>query len=470
MITATAWLALSASGAQAAPGAATAKAAFTVVRMKSAAGPAVVLRPTGAIRGMALFLSGDGGWITGLAEAMAQRGLIVAKVSTPIFLKSLETGNNVCVNPNYALLGMGQDIQHKLGLLRYQKPILIGYSSGATLAYGAFAQAPAGSYKAAFSFGFSPDIIGAKPWCKAPGINAAPIAHPQKGWLFTPPQKLPGPWIVMQGMQDQATPPAAAKRFTASVGGARYIALPGVGHGFAAQAKWMPQFLAQLSPLLTPTTPAASTQASADVAGLPLTIVADPAARKTDLMAVMYSGDGGWAGLDRAVATQLAASGVPVVGVDSLDYFWTARTPGEAGNDLARIISHFRQAWQRPRVILLGYSFGADDLPYIVGALPPALRPAISRVSLLGLSPTADFQFHLTSWLDLSNENAKPTIPAIERLKGLPMQCIRGSDESDSACPGIPAGYVSQVTLPGGHHFEGNAELIAQTVLHGLTS
>jgi type IV secretory pathway VirJ component len=226
--------------------------------------------------------------------------------------------------------------------------------------------------------------------------------------------------------------------------------------------------------MLAPVAPAMSTQAgpqlAADVAGLPLTIVADPAARKTDLMAIMYSGDGGWAGLDRAVAGQLAAAGVPVVGVDSLDYFWTARTPGHAGGDLARIVSHFSRQWGRPRVILLGYSFGADDLPYIVGALPPALRPMISRVSLLGLSPTADFQFHLTSWLDLSSATARPTVPAIEQLKGLPMQCIRGADESDSACTAIPAGYASQVLLPGGHHFDGNAALIAQSILHGLTS
>jgi type IV secretory pathway VirJ component len=41
-------------------------------------------------------------------------------------------------------------------------------------------------------------------------------------------------------------------------------------------------------------------------------------------MAVMYSGDGGWVGLDRDVAAVLAKAGVPVVGIDSLSYFWSA--------------------------------------------------------------------------------------------------------------------------------------------------
>lgn len=446
-----------------------AKSSFALSRMTSAAGPVTVLRPVGEARGLALFLSGDGGWINGLSEAMAQKGMIVARISTPRFLKALEAGKQRCLNPNYALLGLSEEIQHRFGQQRYMKPILVGYSSGATLAYGALVQAPAGSYRAAFSFGFAPDILGTKAWCKAPQLEASAVMRPTKGWLFAPARTVSEPWIVLQGAEDKAVSPVTARTFTTKVNGARYIELPKVGHGFAMMARWMPQFLSALDPLLAPakvTVPART--ADADVAGLPLTLVTDPAARHTDLMAVLYSGDGGWAGLDRQVSAQLAAQGVPVVGVDSLSYFWTARTPREAGTDLGRIISHFSRQWQRPRVLLLGYSFGADDLPYIVASLPPEMRPMIGRVSMLGLSASADFQFHLASWLDLSSDNALPTVPEIERLKGLPLQCIRGADESDSACPAIPAGFASQAILPGGHHFEGNAALIVQTMLHGM--
>jgi len=47
----------------------------------------------------------------------------------------------------------------------------------------------------------------------------------------------------------------------------------------------------------------------------------------SNTFAIIMSGDGGWAGLDHDVAAALSANGVPVVGLDSLRYYWTARTP-----------------------------------------------------------------------------------------------------------------------------------------------
>lgn len=186
------------------------------------------------------------------------------------------------------------------------------------------------------------------------------------------------------------------------------------------------------------------------------------------MMAVLYSGDGGWVGLDKDVAGQLARGGIPVVGVDSLSYFWSPRTPQEAAHDLSAIIRGYSRHWHRPRILLVGYSFGADVLPYIVGGLPAAQRAQVQRLSLMGLSPTADFQFHLSSWLDMDSDSQYPTIPAIERLRGVPMLCVRGTLENDSACPSIPAGLAQMVVVPGGHHFDRNAPLLVSHMLQGL--
>jgi type IV secretory pathway VirJ component len=86
----------------------------------------------------------------------------------------------------------------------------------------------------------------------------------------------------------------------------------------------------------------------------------------------------------------------------------------------------------------------------------------------LGLSSTADFQFHLGSWLDIDSAGSMPTVPAIENLHGLPIQCVRGQLEDDSACPTIAAGVAQKIIVPGGHHFDRNAPLIAGVVLRGL--
>lgn len=429
-------------------------------------------RPAGPIKGVAIFLSGDGGWKLGvvdMAKALAGQGVAVAGISTPALLKALDGNGEACVNPNYALQALAQDYEHRLGLPRYVKPMLVGYSSGATIAYAALAQAPAGTWRAAVSLGFGPDIGGTKTWCKIPGVSVSRITKPEAGWLFSPAPHLAAPWLVLQGAADEVVDPATTRAFTRQVPQAQLIELPKVGHGFSVEANWMPQFKVAFTPLLEPqVAPPVPGLPLANVSDLPLTIVADPAARHTDMMAVMYSGDGGWAGIDRDLAAKLAASGVPVVGVDSLSYFWNARTPAQAGQDAGRIVERFSREWHRPRVIFVGYSFGADDLAYIVGNLPPAIRPMVARLSMLGLSGTADFQFHLASWLDIGGANALPTLPAIERLRGTPMQCIRGEEEKHSACPAIPNGLVEQVLLPGGHHFGDNGDALAAAVLRGL--
>ena len=65
-------------------------------------------------------------------------------------------------------------------------------------------------------------------------------------------------------------------------------------------------------------------------------------------MAVVYSGDGGWRDIDKEIAGRLQELGIPVVGVDSLRYFWSERTPERIAADLDLIMAHYREAWQRP--------------------------------------------------------------------------------------------------------------------------
>lgn len=427
-------------------------------------------QPVGPPRGFVLFLSGDGGWNLGvvdMARALTRQGVIVAGVSTPAFLKSLETSADRCVNPNYALTDLAADVEHRLGFAHYIKPILAGYSSGATLAYAALAQAPPGTYRAAVSLGFSADIPGKKPWCAAPGFAAARITKPEAGWLFRDVPHLPAPWIVLQGLDDQVVSPSDSRRFTLAIPEARVIELPGVGHGFSVEANWMPQFSAAFTPLLDPL-PAPRVAIMDTVADLPLTTVSDSTAPRTDTMAVLYSGDGGWAGLDRTVAQALAQRGIPVVGIDSLSYFWTARTPDEAARDLGRILSHYSAQWQRPKVILTGYSFGADDLPFIFDKMVPPWRDSVTRISMLAPSGKADFQFHLANWLDISGGKAMPIAAKIAQIHDVPMQCVRGASESDSPCVSLASAGTAQIVIPGGHHFGGDAEKLAGAITNGL--
>lgn len=421
-----------------------------------------IVQPTLPTRGVALLLSGKDGWtpeMEAIAQTLKQQGMAVAGISTPRFQKAMEADGHKCANPNWALSAVAQDFEHQLHLPHYIRPIVIGYGSGAAMAYGALSESLPGIYGGAISLSFTPELAGIKPWCKTPGLTverthgSTPAAKP--GWRFDPVRKLSAPWVALEHSDDAAR----IRPYFTQIPQAQVVT-------YGVDEKWDGPLRNALQPMLAASIPQSTDEA--DLSAIPITPVIDPQAPPSNMMAVMYSGDGGWAGLDREVAAALAAKGVPVVGVDSLDYFWTARTPHEAALDLQRIIDGYGRKWHRTKVMLIGYSFGADDLPLIVDAMPADHRAAIARVSMIGLSGHADFQFHLASWIDVDGSNSVPTLPAIMRLKGMALQCIRGSKENDSACLSIPASIATKVVLPGGHHLDGNAPLIVSKLLEGL--
>ncbi|MBL8555877.1 MAG: virulence factor [Phenylobacterium sp.] len=196
--------------------------------------------------------------------------------------------------------------------------------------------------------------------------------------------------------------------------------------------------------------------------------VADAAVAPGDTLAVIYSGDGGWGPLDERLAQGLARRGVPVVGYSSPLYFWTARTPQRAAADLAATLRRQMGAWNRRRVMLIGYSFGADALPAIVPHLPADLRDRVRLVALIGLGPRGELSFRPTSWLGRPSPGAFATAPAVAAMKGWPMLCVYGTGERASACPALPPELIHRVALAGGHHFDGHYDALTRAILDNL--
>lgn len=197
--------------------------------------------------------------------------------------------------------------------------------------------------------------------------------------------------------------------------------------------------------------------------------IATPAAAPGDTLAVFYSGDGGWGPLDRDVAGTLARDGVPVLGVNALSYFLTPRSPQAAADDLAGWLRRYERTWGRHRVVLIGYSFGADALPAIVPRLPADLRGQVKDMVLIGTGPDGDLAFHFGSWLNLPSADSYPIAPAIAALKGLPMTCIYGDKERRDVCASLPAAVIRPVKLAGNHHFDGDYTGLGKAVLRAVS-
>ena len=429
-------------------------------------GRVMVYAPPRAPDEVVLFISGDGGWnlgVVSMAERLRDLGALVVGIDIRTFLKNLE-GAKGCAYPAGALEELSRAVQIHRKLPAYKRPIVVGYSSGATLAYAALASAPPETFAGAISLGFCPDLEIHTPVCQMRGLKATRKAK-GVGFDLAPFAGLRVPWMVLQGETDQVCAPAPTRAFVAATGSSRLFSLPKVGHGFGVPGNWDPQFVEAYKAIANaPPIDAHLPGSVPEVADLSLVEVAATIRGDTDLMAVFLSGDGGWAEIDKGVASGLAAAGVPVVGWSSLDYYWTPRTPDRAAADLSRIIDHYSRFWARKRVLLIGYSFGADVLPFLVSRLSAETRARVAGVSLLGLSDTAAFEFHLASWLGGGGDQDYPTVPEVEQLT-VPVTCVFGADESDSACRSLKGAHVRAVPVGEGHHFGNDYARVVELIL-----
>ena len=212
--------------------------------------------------------------------------------------------------------------------------------------------------------------------------------------------------------------------------------------------------------------PAVGAESGVAVSALPLIERAAEVGGTT--LVVMFSGDGGWSKLTEKVTVELNAAGYPVVGWNTLKYFWKAKTPEQAAGDLAVVIDRFSSAWRTQDVILVGYSMGADVLPGIVNRLPDAQLQRIRSLVLLAPERATDYEFHFGGWLKHVPKAALPVAPELARVPAaIAVMCIYGVEEADrSLCtePEANRAAITVIPLPGGHHFDGDYAALARHV------
>ncbi|MBL8251161.1 MAG: virulence factor family protein [Candidatus Competibacter sp.] len=427
-------------------------------------GKLAVYRATDDPKGVLLFASGAGGWnadLSAAAKEMAALDYVVAAINSEDYLNRLERSEAACVDLAADFGQLNRALEQRYPIATPQPAVLLGYGVGATLGYAALAQAPAERFHAAVAVDFCPELPLRKPLCQG-SANLATAAGPEnKSVLLKSVARLPTTWFVFQNRPACAA--EAAESALKAVPQARLTAVSGT-EGVKA---WMPQVSALLQ-WLDPGI-AQQVQPDASATGVPLIEVPAMAGPERPQLAVMLSGDGGWALLDRAVTAELAKNGLPTVGVDSLSYFWKARQPDELALDLERVLRHYLTLWKKSRLVLLGYSFGADVLPAAINRLPQELRDRIDLVAFLGLSDYASFEFNLTDWIsDRPDKEDRPVRPELEKMSGLKRLCVYGAEEEDASCPKLTDLGVIADKMPGDHHFDEDYQGVAQHILDRL--
>ena len=372
-------------------------------------------------------------------QAVAAAGAIAVGVNSQTYLRNLSSAEPGCLYLFRDAEALSRELQREHPGPQYRVPIVAGEGLGGALASRIVAQSPLQTVGGAVAIDPSSSLPVALDICSRP-LEADDRAGP--GSPDAP--VLKNPWIVALTPAASAETRAHFDALAAKTKLMRTRELPDPSSG--------PAFVDLVRPLLAPERPTS-------VDGLPL--VEMPATPRTRRMAVFISGDGGWRDVDKRVSEKLQQLGVSVVGWDSLRYFWRRKTPDQAAADLAAVIAAYERKWSCDQVALIGFSFGADVMPFLYDRLDSSLRQRVALVSLMSPGQAADWEIRVAGWFGAGpSSQATPLAPAAAEMPGERVQCFYGDADRGNSCRLFADRGAALIEKKGDHHMDGDYDLI----------
>jgi type IV secretory pathway VirJ component len=135
---------------------------------------------------------------------------------------------------------------------------------------------------------------------------------------------------------------------------------------------------------------------------------------KKNYFLILIPGDGGWRDVIDYISKNLAKNGINVVGFNTIPYFSTSKTPQKIARDLERIIRNFSSVWKKDSVVLGGYSFGAEILPFAYNQLDSITKTKVKKILMLAPSDLADFRVSPIYYY--SPKISKKVIPEMNKI------------------------------------------------------
>ena len=431
-------------------------------------GKVYIYKPASIPLNAVIMISGDGGWksgVVGFAETFSEMNNLVIGVDILQYFKDLRQRTDDCYTVAADFVQLATEIEKKYDFPDYKPPVIMGYSSGATLVYGILAQARPGTFIGGISLGFCPDIELPKMLCQTNGLTER-VDVTGKSYFLRPDAKLGNPWIVLQGKLDKVCNYSEVVDFVSKTTDTELITLPDVGHGFSKWSDFMPQWKEAFNRLIGKFNESQPVNDNIDqVKNIPLVITNSRSQNKGALIALLVSGDGGWYGFEQSIADNLANLGIPTIGLDSRKYFWKRKTPEKTAGDMAQVFNYYSKEWGRDQYILVGYSLGAEIVPFIVNRLPEEMKSKIISTVLLSPERNTDFEIHISNMLGMGNrQNDYKVMDEIIKMQVISTLIIFGEGEKTKV-PELLAGTSVKIRkIPGDHHYKFNLPLIIQTM------
>ena len=101
----------------------------------------------------------------------------------------------------------------------------------------------------------------------------------------------------------------------------------------------------------------------------------------------------------------------------------------------------------------------------IYSQLPDSIKKKLISVVLLSPSTSTDFETHVWDKLGGKKKRSMDVVAEVNKLGTMRTVIILGNDDADFPINSIKLKNYGHELLPGGHHYEGNTDEVAKTIM-----
>ena len=177
---------------------------------------------------------------------------------------------------------------------------------------------------------------------------------------------------------------------------------------------------------------------------------------------ILLTGNGGWRKLVQSVTQYLNSKNISVVAINTKQYMLSEKKPVQIACDLESLIERYSLKWDQDKVVFLGYSMGAEVLPFAVNKMDDKYTENLLDLILIGPWQKATFRVKLADYFFEINKGAD-VFTELKKMKSKNAYIIC-DDKDISICQKNLDGVVDHDLLSGGHHFGGDYNTLSQLI------
>jgi type IV secretory pathway VirJ component len=177
---------------------------------------------------------------------------------------------------------------------------------------------------------------------------------------------------------------------------------------------------------------------------------------------ILLTGNGGWKDLVESVTSYLNSKNVSVLSINTKEYLLSEKGPAQIACDLQSLIDRYNTKWGQQKFVLIGYSMGAEVLPFAVNCMEERYISDINDLILIGPWQKATFKVKLADYLYEVNKGAD-IYEELLRMK-LKKAYVICDDNEFSICHKDLEGVIDHDLMGGGHHFGGDYNALSSLI------